>query len=196
MQMEIRGKNVKVSEERRQLIEKKLGKLERYMENMEDATVELGTERNGKAGEGRLVIEMTLRGPANGTLLRAEERDNDLGVALDRLYEKMHKQVTRYKERMVHHKGRMRVSEIVDRLAQAEQPQAQEKFSPAEITETLDVVKVKQFQVKPLFVDEALEQMELLGHNFFIFQDVDNGHLSVAYRRTNGGYGILRPEVE
>ncbi len=193
MQLEIRGKNVKVSEERRQLIEKKLGKLSRYLDSLGEATVELASERNGgKGGEGRLVVEMTVRTPNRGSLLRAEERDNDLAVALDRLSEKMQGQITRFKDRMVHHKGQPRYAEAAAQLQQMEEAGVNQASLDA--VEALSPVKTKSFQVEPMYVDEALERMELLGHNFFIFEDAESGKLSVTYRRNDGGYGLIRPE--
>ncbi|MEI6045079.1 MAG: ribosome-associated translation inhibitor RaiA [Chloroflexota bacterium] len=197
MQLDIRGKNVKVSEERRQLIEKKLGKLDRYLDSLGEATVELAAEHARKGGEGRLVVEMTVRTPAHGSLLRAEERDNDLGVALDRLSEKMQRQITRFKDRMVHHKGRPRVSEVAAQLQEAAEAKEVE-IAPdvdTDAEEVLHLVKIKNFQVTAMYVDEAVEQMELLGHNFFIFQDTETEKISVAYLRNDGGYGLLRPEL-
>lgn len=193
MQLDIRGKNVKLSEERRNLIEKKLGKLNRYLDSMGEATVELASERTSKGGEGRLVVEMTVRTPGNGSLLRAEERDNDLNVALDRLSEKMQRQITRFKERMVHHKGRPRASEVAAQLQEAEQ--VEKALDTPEVEEALSLLKIKNFEVKPMYVDEALEQMEMLAHNFFIFQDAETNKISVAYRRNDGGYGLIRPEL-
>jgi len=187
MQLDIRGKNVKVSEERRQLIEKKLAKLDRHLPNLGAATVELATERNRKGGEGRLVVEVTVRTLANGALLRAEERDNDLATALDRVYEKMQRQITRFKDRLVHHKGQARLSEAAETGAEWEQED--------EAEESEAVVKVKKFEVKPMQLDEALEQMELLGHNFFIFHDSETNQFSVTYRRNNGSYGLIQPEL-
>lgn len=196
MQLEIRGKNVKVSDDRRQLIQKKLGKLDRYLDSLGEATVELATENNhkGRGGaEGRLVVEMTVRTPSR-QLLRAEERDNDLGAALDRLQEKMQRQITRFKDRMVHHKGRPRVGEVATILQEEEQTAATETIP--ELEEAMELVRIKNFKVKPMYVDEAVEQMELLAHSFFVFQDAETGRVSVAYRRTDGGYGLIRPELE
>lgn len=187
MQLDIRGKNVKVSEERRQLIEKKLGRLDRYLEGMSAATVEVGSEPTRRTGEGRLIVEMTVRAPGKGSLLRAEERDNDLTNALDRLYEKMQRQITRYHERLVHHKGRPRASEVV---GQTEADSALDEEPVA-----FELVKVKHFSMQTMYPTEAVEQMELLGHSFFIFQDAETAKVSVAYRRNTGGYGLLRPEL-
>jgi ribosomal subunit interface protein len=195
MQLDIRGKNVKVSEDRRQLIQKKLGKLDRYLESLGEATVELATENGhkGKGGEGRLVVEMTVRTPSRA-LLRAEERDNDLGAALDRLQEKMQGQITRFKDRMVHHKGRPRVGEVATILQEAEEATTTQTIP--ELDKALELVRVKNFKVKPMYVDEAVEQMELLEHSFFVFQDAETGKISVAYRRNDGSYGLIRPELE
>lgn len=197
MQLEIRGKNVKVSEERRLLIERKLGKLDRYLDSLGDATVEIASERVRRGVEGRLVVEMTVRTPVHGSVLRAEERDNDLGTALDKLSEKMQRQITRFKDRMVHNKGKPSIGQMAAQLQQAEQgnPQIEEEGGDeVSLEETFPLVKVKNFPVKPMFVGDALEQMELLGHNFFVFQDRETGRISVVYERNNGGYGLLRPE--
>jgi ribosomal subunit interface protein len=195
MQLDIRGKNVKVSEERRQLIEKKLGRLDRYLDTLGEATVEVAAERNRKGGEGRLVVEMTVRTPAHGSLLRAEERDNDLGVALDRLSEKMQRQITRFKDRMVHHKGRPRVGEVATQMQEAAEAKEVQTVPDVDLEEVMDLVKVKNFQVKPMYVEEAIEQMELLSHTFFLFQDAETEKISVAYRRNDGGYGLIRPDL-
>jgi ribosomal subunit interface protein len=192
MQLDIRGKNVKLSEERRNLIERKLGKLDRYLEHLGAATVELASERN-RNGEGRLIVEMTVRTPGNGSVLRAEERDNDLTVALDKLSEKMQRQITRYKDRMVDHKGRPRVGEVATYLEQ--QANKDQEVETPGLEQALDLIKIKNFEVKPMYIDQALEEMELLAHNFYIFQDAETNQISVAYRRNDGGYGLIRPQL-
>jgi ribosomal subunit interface protein len=186
MQLNIRGKNVKVSDDRRKLIEKKLGTLDHYFDMINEATVELSAEKSRNKDE-RLVVEMTVW--ANGSILRAEERDSDLVTALDRLHGKMQRQITRYKERNTHRKGRPSVSEAVTKLAQSETEVEVE-------TEAGNIpVKVKSFPLKPMFAVEAVEEMELLGHDFFVFQDADTMKVSVVYRRKDGDYGMLQPEV-
>jgi putative sigma-54 modulation protein len=189
MQLNIRGKNVKVNEDRRQLIEKKLGTLDHYFDLAHDATVELSSEKSRNKDE-RLVIEMTVR--ANGSVLRAEERDSDLPTALERLHNKMQRQLTRYKERMVHRKGRTSTSEAVAMLNEPDTDIVEETYFDQEDTVP---VRVKTFPVQPMLPEEAVEEMELVGHDFFVFQDAESKKFSVVYRRKDGAYGMLQPEV-
>lgn len=186
MQLQIRGKNVKVSDERRILIEKKLGKLNHYLETINEATVELAAE-NSRRDNGRLVVEMTVR--TNGTLLRAEERDSDLSNALDRVHDKMQRQMTRYKERQIDRKRRPSSATANANNDDSETP----VVSLPETDKDSLPVKVKSFEVAPMLTSDAIDQMELLGHDFFVFLDADTKDVNVVYRRDDGYYGLLKP---
>jgi len=188
MELAIRGKNVKVSEERKELIERKLGKLSHYLELAHEATVELAAEHAHKTVE-RLVVEMTVR--VNGALLRAEERDSDLPKALDRVHDKMQRQLTRYKERLTEKKGRVSIGDAASLLQQqtVEEPQV---ITPEEEPKP---VKVKSFELKPMFVSEAIEELENVDHDFFVFLDAGSSKINVVYRRNDGAFGLLKPEL-
>jgi len=193
MELNIRGKNVKVSEDRRELIHKKLGNLNHYLESINEATVELSSENTRKSDE-RLVVEMTVR--TNGTLMRAEERDHDLSNALDRVHAKMQRQMSRYKERRVDRKRRLPLptNEAVDALEPTPPPPPRLATASERNSDYLPV-KIKTFEVNPIVSDEAIEQMELLGHDFFVFLDAETKEISVVYRRDDGYYGLLRPSI-
>jgi putative sigma-54 modulation protein len=188
MQLNIRGKNVKVNDDRRSLIEKKLGALDHYFDLAQEATVELSAEKTRNKAE-RLVVEMTVR--ANGSILRVEERDSDLAKALEGVQHKMQRQLTRFKERMIHRKGRTSLSEAVSQLAEPAPVEA----VVVETVESSVPVRVKSFTIQPMNPEDAVEEMELLGHDFFVFQDISNMKFSVVYRRKDGDYGMLQPEV-
>ena len=194
MELNIRGKNVKVSEDRRELIQKKLGNLNHYLESINEATVELSSENTRKNDE-RLVVEMTVR--TNGTLMRAEERDNNLSNALDRVHAKMQRQMSRYKDRRVDRKRRLALptNEAVNALEPTPPPPARLDTALEERNSDYLPVKIKTFQVSPIVSDEAIEQMELLGHDFFVFLDAETKEISVVYRRDDGYYGLLRPSI-
>jgi len=192
MELTIRGKNVKVSDDRRQLIEKKLGKLNHYLEHIHEATVELSAENSRRQTE-RLVVEMTVR--TNGTLLRAEERDSDLGNALDRLHAKMQRQMTRYKGRVLDRKRRKPL--LADQAVILTNTTYPNEVTSNEVDNIEDYrpVRVKKFAVRPMPSDEAIEQMELLGHDFFVYLDSASKEIQVVYRRDDGAYGLLQPEI-
>ena len=193
MELTIRGKNVKVSDDRRQLIEKKLGKLNHYLEHIHEATVELSAENSRRQTE-RLVVEMTVR--TNGTLLRAEERDSDLSNALDRLHSKMQRQMTRYKGRVLDRKRRKPLAADQAVVLTNNTPYPNEVINnETDNTEEYRPVKVKKFAVRPMPSDEAIEQMELLGHDFFVYLDSASKEIQVVYRRDDGAYGLLQPEI-
>jgi putative sigma-54 modulation protein len=180
MQIVIKGKNLDVTEHMRAHIEKKVSKLDRFLPNLDEARVDLAVQKT-KSAEDSMVVQLTLR--VNGTILRAEERSADMITALDTVLERMSRQIERYKGK--HWRSKARASTEVS--------------APTTTTEeaepSSEIVRVKRFQTRPMDVDEAIEQMELLGHDFFIFFNAANNAFSVVYRRRDGGYGLLLPEL-
>lgn len=181
MQLVVKGKNTKVSNELRDHVTKKVSKLDRYLENILDAQVEISEEKTRSAGE-QHTVQITLS--ANGTLLRAEESAPDVYSALDAVLDKVHTQIVRYKDR------RQKKGKGVESLVPEESPIAE---ALGEVPE--GVVRTKKFSTKPMFSDEAIEQMELLGHDFFVFYNAASGQVNVLYRRDDGGYGLMEPEL-
>jgi putative sigma-54 modulation protein len=179
MNVIVSGKNLEVSEGLKEYVEKKIGRLERYLPALTDARVEFALEKT-KSIDQREVVQVTLR--TNGTILRGEERASDFGSAVDIVMEKLEKQIERYKGK--HYRGR----------AQAE------RATPAEVEaieeQTPRIVRTKRFRTRPMTEEEAIEQMELLGHSFFVFTHRERGTINVLYRRKDGNYGLIEPEKE
>jgi putative sigma-54 modulation protein len=180
MEIQIKSRNVEVTEQLRIQIEKKVSKLERFLPTIDEARVELTVQKTKSAGD-RHVVQLTLR--ANGAILRAEERTSDIYTSLDTALEKITRQIEHYKGRHYRSHGRGS-SELIS-----------DESTPVE-PETRDlVVRTKAFQTRPMTLEEAIEQMELLGHDFFVFFDASTKAFSVVYRRQDGGYGLLQPEL-
>ncbi len=182
MELTIKGKNVEVTDRLRQYVEKKIGKLDRYLPTISEAWVELSTE-GAKAAQDRQVCQVTVR--SNGTILRAEERSEDMFTSIDVVLDKMYRQIARYKGKR---KNRWQGKGVVAEPVPLELEEESEE-------ETINIVRVKRFPMTPMHPDEAIEQMELLGHDFFVFYNADEGHLNVIYRRKDGNYGLLQPEL-
>ena len=167
------GKDV-VSDSLKARTEKKLVKLERYFSQEPEAIVRFKQQKGG-----RNIAEITMS--VNGLILRAEEVSNDMYLSIDRAVDKLESQIRRYRTKM----GKQL------REARAETAEVAE---PVYEEAKYDVVRVKRFSVKPMDVEDAITQMELLGHNFFLFMNSETDSMSVLYRRNDGSYGLLLPE--
>lgn len=190
MDLTVKSRNGKVTERQRTHIESKLQKLARYMDGITSATVEVHTEQQRSAGEIHRV-QVTLVGE-HGVYLRAEEESSDLFGAVDEVEEVLERQIKRYKEKYWR-KNRGRRSDR-DVVAAEPAPSAPEPAPQPEPAAERAVIRTKQFSLRPIFVDDAIEQMELLGHSFFVFQDAESSRTSVLYRRRDGNYGLIVPE--
>jgi len=178
MQLMIKGKNMEVSEPLKKYVQKKIGKLDRYLPTIDEVRVELSVEK-AKSNQDRQVVQVTMR--SNSTILRAEERSADMFAAIDAVRDKLQRQITRYKEKPVRMRERARaVAESAALLAQEMPPR---------------IVRIKRFSVTPMNEEEAIEQMELLGHDFFVFFNPSTQSMNVIYRRKDGNYGLLQPEL-
>ncbi len=190
MEMIFRGQHVTISDAFRAHAGEKLNKLAQYLPMADHAIVDVRREAKGEAG--RYVVQVTLS--ANGTFLRAEERNFDELAAIDAAAERLSRQAMRFKERKILRSER-RVSKE-ERL-----PAAGEEGEPEELPPGVElvlgrVVRTKRFTMKPMTEAEAIEQMELLGHNFFFFRDADKDQLAVLYRRNDGDYGMIMVGTE
>jgi putative sigma-54 modulation protein len=179
MQLIVQGKNVEVTDWLQQYVEKKVRKLGRRLPEAQEARVELAVHNARSSGD-RHVVQVTLR--SNGTILRAEERSADMRASIDAVLDKMVRQIDRYKGKRS--RGRARAQRSRQALV-AEEPEP----------ELGEIVRVKRFPVTAMTPQEAVEQMELLGHDFFVFYNADNEELNVVYRRQDGNYGLLEPEI-
>ena len=180
MKLQIVAKsNVEISETLEAYVEKKIGKLGRYLPTIGEGKVEISRE-GAKLPEQRFTVQVTLE--SRGVLIRAQEKSKDIRAAIDKVADALSKRIERYKGKL-YDKGRG--------TSFARQGAA---IEAGEIETPKRVVKSKRFLVKPMPVDEAVSQMELLGHDFFLFMDADTERLNLLYRRENGDYGLIEPE--
>jgi putative sigma-54 modulation protein len=187
MELIFRGKHLTISEEFREYAEQRLERLTRYLPAVGHAIVDV--RREAKGSDGRFVVQVTLN--ANGTFLRAEERGFELMGAVDATVEALSQQVKRFKEKKLYRSQRRVSKEERLPLPETEEEQA---LPPGAELVSGHVVRVKRFAMKPTTEAEAIEQMELLGHNFYLFRDADRSGLALLYRRRDGDYGMILPE--
>ncbi len=194
MELTVKSRNGKITERQRHHIEEKLSKLARYMDGIASATVEVHTEQQRNSGEVSRV-QVTLVG-THGVILRAEEQSSDLYAAVDDVQQVLQRQIKRYKEKFWRRERSRRQVEVVEAeaLAEAEAVALVAPTSEEEDFTERQVIRTKEFTVRPMSAEDAIEQMELLGHNFFVFQDVTTQRMSVLYRRRDREYGVIVPE--
>jgi putative sigma-54 modulation protein len=179
MQFQVKGRNLEVSDAIRSYAEEKLGKLERQLTDPR-IELELAVEKNPSIAENH-VAEATIW--TNGPVLRAREATSDMRASIDQLVDKLERQVTRYKTQ-----GRSRRR----RAARANGPTETIPVVPDE-DEPL-IVKTKQFAVGPMSPGDAVLQLELIGHDFFVFRNDETNELNVVYRRRDANYGLIEPQ--
>jgi len=184
MEMQITGKNLVMSSAIKDYIAKRMDKIIRHLPGIISFEV-VATDEKTKSPEKRFVIQVTVNN--KGTLLRGEERAQDLYTAVDNVAEVMNRQIE-------HYKGKLEKSKIRDNASirnnTAEVKAASEPES-ADIEPR--VVKTKRFDVKPMSLDEAVDQMELLNHDFFLFYNPDSKNMNLLYKRKDGNYGLIEP---
>lgn len=186
MEITIHGHNLEVSPRLEEYVDKKLQRLDRKLTDIVGARVDLGVENARSAGD-RQVAQLTLR-TERGMILRAEERTGDMFTAIDAVMEKIARQIERYKGRgKVRTRQRRRSAEAV----------ANGTVTAPIAEETLPlVVRRKRFTLAPMTENDAVEQLELLGHPFYVFFNSEEKSINVLYRREDGSYGLLMPEPE
>jgi putative sigma-54 modulation protein len=182
MELQISSKNMELSQDIRDYVQKKIGKLARYLPNITEGKVEIH-EESTRSPQYRFTAQATLN--SKGILLRGEERGEGIRVAVDAVADVLARQIERHKGKL-HEKGRG-ASLTRQSAASADMPDRETHEAWPK------VVKVKRFAIKPMSIAEAAEQMELLGHSFFVFINADNDALSLLYRRDDGNYGLIEP---
>jgi len=170
----VKGRGVEVTDALRSYAEKRLGRLERQLPDSQ-IELQLSSENNPSIRDSH-VAEATVR--TKGPVLRARESSHDMRASIDQLVDKLERQVTRYREK----RGRRRRASR----------QAPDEGIP--MSEEPQIVRTKQFPVKPMTAEEAVLQLELVGHDFFVFRDADSNEVNVVYRRRQGGYGLIEPQ--
>ncbi|WP_281532315.1 ribosome hibernation-promoting factor, HPF/YfiA family [Anaerocolumna aminovalerica] len=170
----ISGKNIDVTEGLKSAVYEKIGKLERYFTPDTEIHVTMSVEKE------RQRIEVTI--PMKGTIIRAEQVSNDMYVSIDLVEEIIERQLRKYKNKLI------------------EQKQAAINFNQAFIEDdyaeddSIKIVKTKKFAIKPMDPEEACIQMELLGHNFFVYRNAETDEVNVVYKRKGNTYGLIEPE--
>lgn len=186
LEVEIYGRNIEITDRITDYVDKKVSKLDRYLNGIEEARVDLAYVKSARSAADRQVAQITIRG--RGFILRSEERADDIFAALDVAVDKMQRRIERYKGKR--HRGRgdgKTVAEIVS-------PPFDEEEESGELGPV--IVRRKRFMLVPMSELEALEQMSLLGHeNFFIFYNANTDSVNVLYRRRDGTYGLIEPSV-
>lgn len=174
MNIIISGKNIEVTEAIRSAVTEKLGKLEKYFTPDTDVQVTLSVEKE------RQKIEVTI--PVKGRLIRSEQVSNDMYVSIDLVEEVIERQLRKYK------------SKIIDKKQDI--TNFQKSFIENEYLEDEDIkiIRTKKFGMKPMFPEDACVQMELLGHNFFVFRNAETNDVNVVYKRKGDTYGLIEPE--
>lgn len=174
MDIIIVGKNIDVTPGLRQAVEDKISKLERYFTPDTRVHVTLSVEKD------RQKIEVTI--PVKGNIIRSEQVSNDMYVSIDLVEEIIERQLKKYKNKIIDSKHGS------DNF---KQEFMEKDFSD---DEEIKIVRTKRFDVKPMYPEDACVQMELLGHNFYMFTNAENGQVSVVYKRKGNTYGMIEPE--
>ncbi len=196
MELQIRSNGTKVSDGMREFIDRRMAKLDRLAEHVVDAHLELRTEES-RTGAEITTAQLTLR--TGRHVLRAEERDAEAARAVDAAIDKLISQVRKYNDKKVSRRKRgavpaTMVDDVEATLVVDELPGAVATgVAVADEDEVEAVVRIKRFPMKPMLVDEAIDQMNLVGHDFFLFHNVDEDQFNVLYRRRDGSFGLLMP---
>ena len=173
----IRGKNIETTQPLREYVEKRVGKIAKYFDHMDEISVLLSVEKD------RQIVEVTaeVRG---GLILRGQESNVDMYTSIDLVVEKLERQIHKQKTKLAKRfrAGGFKSEVIAESKFNAEQADESEEYP---------VVKTKRFSVKPMDVQEAIMQMNLLNHNFFVFRDAETEEICVVYKRNDGAYGLL-----
>ena len=175
MKITISGKNIDVTEGLKAAVNEKLGKLEKYFTPDTNVIVTLSVEKE------RQKIEVTI--PVKGNIIRSEQVSNDMYVSIDLVEEIIERQLKKYKNKIV------------------DKQQAAASFSKAYVEndyaddDEIKIVRTKKFDIKPMYPEDACIQMELLGHNFFVFCNAETDQVNVVYKRKGDTYGLIEPEV-
>lgn len=174
MRIIISGRNIDVTAGLRSAVEQKLGKLEKYFADDTEVYVTLSVEKE------RQKIEVTI--PVKGNIIRSEQTSNDMYVSIDLVEEIIERQLKKYKNKLI------------------AQQQAGSSFQQSfldndyEEDEEVRIVRTKKFDIKPMYPEDACVQMELLGHNFFVFCNAETDQVNVVYKRKGNTYGLIEPE--
>ena len=174
MKFIIVGKNIEVTEGLRAAVEDKIGKLEKYFTAETEAHVTLSVEKD------RQKIEVTI--PVKGNIIRSEQVSSDMYVSIDLVEEIIERQLKKYKNKLIDKKQ--------------SSPYFRQEFIEKDYMddEEVQILRSKKFDIKPMYPEDACVQMELLGHNFYVFLNAETEEVNVVYKRKGHSYGLIEPE--
>jgi putative sigma-54 modulation protein len=181
VRLHVKGKNLEVSDSIRRYAEEKLAKLDRQLHELTQVELELWMEKNPSISANQ-VAEATIF--TKGPTLRAREASSDMKASIDQLTDKLLRQVEHYRAKRSRRQARGNGI-----------PPPGGPMSISDSEQSPQIVKSKQFAVKPMTPEEAALQLELVGHDFFVFQNEESGEVNVLYRRSEGGYGLIEPQT-
>jgi ribosomal subunit interface protein len=177
MKITVSGKNIDVTDALRDTVERKLSKLDKYFNPDVETQVTLSVQKN------RHIIEVTI--PFDGVILRGEEATEDMYTSIDKVLDKLEKQISKHKTRL---ERKVKDNSFKGFSVPAgDVTEDEEQYNPT-------IVRTKRFAIKPMPVDEAVLQMDLLGHSFFVFLNAETEEVNVVYKRKDGRYGLIEPE--
>jgi putative sigma-54 modulation protein len=189
MEVQIKTRDFKITDGLQDYIDSRVQKLERVQEPVIDAKLELRGVKNRSGGE-QTVAQFTIQ--TKRAILRTEEKDHDPHVAIDQAVDRMARQIRRLRDKKIF-VPRRRSQAVAN---QVEPVSEIDTFDELEADERPRPVRRKRFSILPMDEAEAIEQMELLGHDFFVFFNPDDGQMNVLYRRHDGEYGVIQPELK
>lgn len=175
MKFIISGKNIEVTDALHQRIESKIGKLDKFFNGPTEAHATLSVEKN------RQIVEVTIN--YKGVIFRAEQVNDDMYAGIDKVVDILEKQIVKNKKRLEKRfkDDSLKFEHLIEEHGE-------------DMDEEHDIVKTKKFAMKPMTAEEAILQMNLLGHEFFIFRNSENEEINAVYKRKHGGYGLIQPE--
>jgi len=184
MQLTVHGKNMEVTDALRKYAEKKIGKVKRYFDDIIEVQVVLSLQDNKSTGN-KQVAEATIF--AEGAVIRGEEATSDMYASIDSVAEKVERQIKKHKERLKERWKRGRKSlgnPTVEMIEEVEEEEEEPR-----------IVKTKRFPVKPMPAEEAVLQMEMLGHDFYVFRNAETEEINIVYKRRDWNYGLIEPTL-
>ena len=206
MDVIIRGQNVAISANMKAFIEERLGKLDRFLPNITRINVDI-SQQKARRGPDQIIAQITIR-HKRGAILRAEEKtevtdDNTLKTAMNNAIDKMYSRIQRFKGKRRNKRVRDRYMATKEELSTAEALPDMDETSiydaffedPDDYSDSM-IIRRKDVVIAAMNEEEAIEQMELLGHTFFLFFNPDTEQINVVYKRSAGGYGVMNPELE
>ncbi len=182
MKLIVKGKHIDVTDSIEGYIRKKMGKLEKYFDQYMEATATVSAEKN------RQIFEVTLQ--AKKAIIRAEEEADNMYTSIDRVVEKLERQIIKYKEKLYN-----KSFGESNRTKEMGFSENKESAMDTQEDEEIRIVRTKRFVIKPMSPEEASLQMELLGHSFFVFNNEATEQINVIYKRKDGNLGLIEPEV-